>query len=516
MVPTFLFISANPLLDLPIDSDEEIREIKNLAGPEQRFRFELYSAARLEDLAEALRIHQPHIVHFSSHGTPLGSLLIRSGSGTASALDLPTFLRLFSDFGASVRMVILNVCNSDDYARSLSELIECVFGIVDEVPDKAAIGFSKVFYRALVYGANIDEAYKTASLVLEHEQVPHNKRPRPSYRKGVEPSSIRFFDRPIPADSGLQVLARLATEPTLRDQMIAFRGYLSSVDAHLSEIDGMKSLHDWLHRLQLEFHAQLATIGRNFPDPFAADELARYTRRVRRQMPELHEIVRSSWIAGLSLEGLENEVLGILALVEESMESLKKSSLDDALFELDRVLGFEMPRLDAAIAKAASDLDLGTLAQRLESIVGVLPLVGDEPKKVRDTSVHLRGLAGILQDQVVKHGVWQRIDNDIRFVWSRLQISIESAKMNWQRLQRGLIQCCGKESEEWATQLHKSVLRMDGFVSSADKNRVLGEFVEIRQLASEQFAIADNALLASCDELRPLSSDVRLLMTVLA
>src|ERR1017187_4149293 len=174
--PTILFISANAVRGLPMDTEEEMREIRDLAGPEVRFRFETCPAARLADVVEASRLHKPDIVHFSSHGAPLGALLLLDSAEKPKPFDSGSFLALFSTFGINVRLVVLNACNSYQYAQALANRIDCVFGVAEDVLDASAITFSKTFYRALVYGATVDEAYKSANILLDNDRIPPSKR----------------------------------------------------------------------------------------------------------------------------------------------------------------------------------------------------------------------------------------------------------------------------------------------------------------------------------------------------
>ncbi len=512
--PTLLFISANPLHALPIDTEEEMREIKDLAGPEARFRFETCPAARFDDVVEAFRLNKPEIVHISSHGAPLGEVLLKDTADKPQVLDLATFLELFGTFGDSVRLVVLNACNSEHYARSLATRIDCVFGVAEEVADKSAVKFSKLFYRALVYGANVHDAYLSANLVLENDRVPQSKRPCPIYREGVQPETIRFFNEAEP-DRGLQTLASLASQTHVRELVSVFRSDFETADRRLNEIGSMKALHDWLHRLQLEFHAQLPGLCLNFSNQMATDELVRYVRKVRRQLTALTEIVQRPLLSGLAVENLVEDITLALTLADEAVNTHNVAPLEDAALHLDRLLGSEMPRLDAAIAMAANDLDLERLAGKLDSIREALAPGQAEVNELANTSNSLQRLHALLRDHVTGHNRWQRIDNDIRFVWQRLRVSIEGILANWRMLRRRLLERCENSKQEWAEQLQEAISRLDGFLGTGDKNRVLAEFIEIQHLAGEQFAIADRSLLSRCDELRPMAVGMQLLMKAL-
>ena len=77
-----LFLAANPSRDLRLDDlrlDEEFREIDGrIQKSKYRDALELIpcSAVRPDDLPSALLRHQPHILHFSGHGSPSDGLFL--------------------------------------------------------------------------------------------------------------------------------------------------------------------------------------------------------------------------------------------------------------------------------------------------------------------------------------------------------------------------------------------------------------------------------------------------------
>jgi hypothetical protein len=67
------FLSANPVGTVPLQLDEEAREIEvKIRASEHRDSLELITkwAVRPDDLLQSLNQHKPHVVHFSGHGNP--------------------------------------------------------------------------------------------------------------------------------------------------------------------------------------------------------------------------------------------------------------------------------------------------------------------------------------------------------------------------------------------------------------------------------------------------------------
>ena len=87
-----LFLAANPLDTNPLRLGEEAREIKEriqLSDLRNEFVFEQEHAVRVADLQRHLLHHQPHIVHFSGHGSTSGKIILENVQGRALNLARP-------------------------------------------------------------------------------------------------------------------------------------------------------------------------------------------------------------------------------------------------------------------------------------------------------------------------------------------------------------------------------------------------------------------------------------------
>lgn len=156
-----LFLSADPNPGTKLKIDNEIREIEEgLRKAERRdnFTIDKYFAVRPRDLGLAILEKRPHIIHFSGHGCGEKGLLLEDEIGRptfVSAEALSLLFELFSD----TECVILNACYSEIQAEAITEHVNYVIGMSDEIEDKAAIAFSVGFYSALTTGESIDFSY---------------------------------------------------------------------------------------------------------------------------------------------------------------------------------------------------------------------------------------------------------------------------------------------------------------------------------------------------------------------
>jgi hypothetical protein len=183
-----LFLSANPLTTSRILVDEEIREIfeRIHEGP-YRDRFELYQhlAARPIDLQKLLLLHQPHIVHFSGHGSRKHQLVLSGESGRGQLVEPRALVNVFGLYKDHVRLVLLNACFTNPQARSLAEVINYSIGTAREIGDRACVTFAGAFYRALGFGKSVRDSFLSAKAELALSKVRRSRGIELFIRQGV-------------------------------------------------------------------------------------------------------------------------------------------------------------------------------------------------------------------------------------------------------------------------------------------------------------------------------------------
>lgn len=170
-----LFLSANPWTTSRILVDEEAREIfeRIQEGP-YRDRFELYKhpAMRPIDLQRLLLLYQPHIVHFSGHGSKGQKLIFGGADGRGKTIDQRGLAQVFALYNKHIRLVLLNACFTRDQAHSISQVVDYSVGTGKGIGDKAGVAFAGAFYRALGFGRSIREAFDSAKAELELTRMP--------------------------------------------------------------------------------------------------------------------------------------------------------------------------------------------------------------------------------------------------------------------------------------------------------------------------------------------------------
>ncbi|HEV7373697.1 MAG TPA: CHAT domain-containing protein [Pyrinomonadaceae bacterium] len=190
-----LFLAANPTDTGPLRLGQEVREIdEKLEVGSARESFELiqHHALRVSDLAKVLLKHQPHIVHFSGHGSTTEEIVLEDNSGKSQPVRNQALAALFRILKDNVRIVVLNACFSKAQAEALKETIDYTIGTNKAVGDQAAITFAAAFYRALAFGRTVKEAFELAQVELELFSISGSDTPELFIRAGVD-ATVAFI-----------------------------------------------------------------------------------------------------------------------------------------------------------------------------------------------------------------------------------------------------------------------------------------------------------------------------------
>jgi len=189
-VKRIIILAANPTTTPRLRLDAEVREIdQGLQRSKLRERFEIHMrlAVRIRDLRQALLDVEPHIVHFTGHGSKDG-LLVEDELGMAVKVSPKALSGLFALFSNQVECVVLSACYSAPQAAAIGKHIDYVIGMKKEIKDKAAIEFSAGFYDALGAGKSVEDAFEFGcnGIRFKFPDTPEHLIPVLKKREGVE------------------------------------------------------------------------------------------------------------------------------------------------------------------------------------------------------------------------------------------------------------------------------------------------------------------------------------------
>lgn len=175
-----LFLAACPKNISRIRLDQEIREIdKIIRQGEYRDQLELvqHHAVRPADVREALLRHQPHILHFSGHGSATEGIVVEDESGNTKFLSREALDDLLGVIKDNLRIVVLNACYSAVQAEPIRQVVDFTIGMRNKIGDRSAIVFSVAFYEGLAHGRNVRESFRLGLTALKSEGIPETETP---------------------------------------------------------------------------------------------------------------------------------------------------------------------------------------------------------------------------------------------------------------------------------------------------------------------------------------------------
>ena len=183
-LPLILVLAANPKGTSFLRIDQEVREIKeqlrNVKLPS--FSIEQRWAFRPRDFQKVMLELQPEIVHFSGHGEGEKGIVVEDEQGQMQLITPDALARHFQPYANQINCIVINACYSGVHAKAISEHINYVIGMSQEIGDKAAIAFSIGFYRALAYNMSIENAFELGCREIELQVGTEYETPR-IYRK---------------------------------------------------------------------------------------------------------------------------------------------------------------------------------------------------------------------------------------------------------------------------------------------------------------------------------------------
>jgi hypothetical protein len=194
---TVLFLAANPRDTSRIGLDEEIRLVeKKLRASEFRDAVMLTTAwaVRPDDLLQALNQHRPNVVHFAGHGDE-DEIALQDADGKTKPISTDLLAQLMKLMIDTVRLVVLNTCESHKHAQAVAEHVDVAIGMNASIHDEAARVFAAQLYSAIGFGRSVQQAFEQARLELQLEGLPGADIPELFARAGVDPNQV-FLVRP--------------------------------------------------------------------------------------------------------------------------------------------------------------------------------------------------------------------------------------------------------------------------------------------------------------------------------
>ena len=188
-----LLLSANSSGTSQLRLDEEMREIKEglkRAKKRDDYSIDRAEAVRYRDIHRAILEYEPHIIHFSGHGSGEDGLVFEDETGQIKLVDTEAIAGLFQLFADQVECVVLNACYSKYQAQKIAQHINYVVGMSQAIQDRAAIEFAVGFYDALGADKGYEFAYKLGCSLIQVAGIPQQLIPQLLTKDNLQLSAV--------------------------------------------------------------------------------------------------------------------------------------------------------------------------------------------------------------------------------------------------------------------------------------------------------------------------------------
>jgi hypothetical protein len=179
----------------PLDVEREVSGMLDRldeASGAGRCEYRLCMAAEVGTFMERMATFQPHVLHFSGHGSKGGSVF-RHGNGDEHFVPMKALMDMIRTTARDLHLIVLCSCHSTWQAKALTELARCTVGTSAGVLDEAAIAFSKQFYAALVRGDSVKKAFEQGKARAMAEARGSTCEFHLHHRDGVDPGQVILF-----------------------------------------------------------------------------------------------------------------------------------------------------------------------------------------------------------------------------------------------------------------------------------------------------------------------------------
>jgi hypothetical protein len=154
-----LFVSANPESTMQLQLNDELRRFQHSVSG-HRVKMTFLPAAQPEDIRIALKSKEFDVVHFCGHAEDEG-ILMRNKAGNEVLVEIDDLRALFKE-QSSLKLAVLNACNTKSLATALKGIVGTVIGTSRKLDDRAARTLTKVFYATLARNESVACAYAEA------------------------------------------------------------------------------------------------------------------------------------------------------------------------------------------------------------------------------------------------------------------------------------------------------------------------------------------------------------------
>jgi len=178
---------------VPLRLDEEVRSVTDtIRKSKHRDSVELVScwAIRPPDVLQALKEHQPAVVHFSGHGSDQDGIVFQDDQGNTKPVSKEAIVQTMMACSGGIRLVFFNTCYSHNQAEAVVEHVDAAVGMNTSIGDDAARVIASQFYSAIGFGQSVQTAFDQAKALVMMEGIPEEDTPELFVAHGLSADTL--------------------------------------------------------------------------------------------------------------------------------------------------------------------------------------------------------------------------------------------------------------------------------------------------------------------------------------
>jgi hypothetical protein len=543
---TILTLAANPDDTSALQLNREIREVSTLLQQSKHrdeFTFERRDAVRWDDLQRAILELRPRIIHFCGHGAGQPGLVLEGDQGHRFEVSTAVLSDLFRQMADTVECVVINACHSKAQAEAISQHINYVIGMNAAIYDDMAIAYARGFYLALGAGESIPNAHATGCREIQVQCSCHSSHRDllpmanddnilpPTLSAALIPelyikTPLTLFTDAVgpchPAKTitqdvreGFGALVDLLSNPEIYALVTVFRSDFKLIGEQIELLSYYKTLHDLLHKLEIEYYRNIVQEARRFPgDEMTLTMLAEYAMGLHGIFQEAQRAIDTRpatasdapWLSRLSDAQRE---------VETAVDSLDTRPLQKAIFLLTQLLADQPVRLNASLTETAKTLRLSGLVTSLVTLKEKMAAIAADPAKVQQFTEGIASLSELnvrLGQRVQTHDAWQEVDSILRRIETNLSHDTTELEWSWIDLKEKTHQLYSQDADAEILILQQCEQKLDDAITATDLAKIRHHFCVYRRAALNYFSLVDLSLIQICGELRTISQSIALVV----
>lgn len=207
-----LYLAANPLELSHLRIAAEARKLTSrMKQGLNRDAFEIicYFAVRPQDLLRGLQEVEPHILHFSGHGTLDKEIVLETEDGRSQPINPNDLAALVDQFKTNLKLAVMSSCFGHKQAKALNQVLDFTIGMKKPISDAGAVNFSANFYQVLASGGSIRQAFESARLVTSMQG-----------REVFEKCDLLVREGANPNDPFINLLPQIPSEPVAEEKVV--------------------------------------------------------------------------------------------------------------------------------------------------------------------------------------------------------------------------------------------------------------------------------------------------------